>query len=152
MATPQNLARPADPTQAMRYYLGDMEGLSPSSGRGEWDVLYAAIRSGIPVRNARMMRKRIPIRVFDRVLPRTTLASKKPDARLNEQQSERVIRVARVYTLAAEAFGNRERGHGWMERANPVLEGAAPADLLDNEAGARRVEELLGQLEHGIAA
>lgn len=68
-----------------------------------------------------------------------------------EGDSERTDRYARIYSRAAEVFGDRERGYAWMDRPNPVLDGYSPSDYLDTEAGARHVETLLGRLEHGIA-
>ena len=141
-------------SEEMSYYLGDFEGLRADALRtNEWSVLYAAIQEGLPVRNARLMRERVTPQVFDHsVVKRTTLSSKGPRERLSITQSERAVRIGRVYARAAEVFGDRERGRAWLVRPNRTLEGRRPYELLANEAGARYIEELLGQLEHGIAA
>ena len=143
------------PQDNLTYYLGGRD-LLPAALSGEpadCAALYLAIKRGLPVRVALVMRERIPRKVFDRVIPRTTLESKRhPDARLSSQQSERILRIARVYARAAEVFGDRQRGETWMARPNPALGGHAPAQLLDSETGARAIEQVLGQMEHGIAA
>lgn len=140
---------------SLAYYLGGRDTLpAPVDGMpDDCTALYFAVKQGLPVRVALAMRQRIPREVFNRVIPRTTLESKRgPDARLSAQQSERILRIARVYARAAEVFGDRQRGEAWMARPSAVLDHHAPAELLDSETGARAIERLLGQLEHGIAA
>ncbi|MEX0606757.1 MAG: antitoxin Xre/MbcA/ParS toxin-binding domain-containing protein, partial [Halofilum sp. (in: g-proteobacteria)] len=128
------MTTPLQHSEEMAYYLGDFEGLKNGEVRAnEWSVLYATIRAGLPVRNARIMRERVSPRVFDRsVIPRTTLSSKANSGRLSTAQSERAVRIGRVYARAAEVFGNRERGRAWMDRANRTLDSRTPAELLDN--------------------
>lgn len=140
--------------EEMAYYLGDLEAVRDAALESdEWSVLHAVIESTLPVRNAWIMRERISARVFDRsVIPRTTLRSKGEAGRLSVEQSERAVRIGRVYARAAEVFGDRERATAWLERPSPAFEGRSPAEWLGNEAGARYIEEILGRLEHGIAA
>ena len=57
----------------------------------------------------------------------------------------------RTVTAHAErVFG--KRAATWLRRPSRALGGAAPLALLDSEAGAKAVDDLLGRIEHGISA
>ena len=71
---------------------------------------------------------------------------------LTAEQSDRLLRVARVLAAAEETFGNRDNAAAWLRRPTQVLAGESPIDLLDTDEGAREVETLLGRIGHGIAA
>lgn len=90
--------------------------------------------------------------VYEVVLPRKTLANRRAVGTLTADQSDRLVRVARVIAKAEETFGSAEKAHRWLRRPTAPLQGEAPLHLLDTEAGARLVEELLLQIDHGIAA
>lgn len=68
---------------------------------------------------------------------------------VSEEQSERQTRIV---ALARATFGSEAKADRWLRRPTSALEGKSPLDLLDTEAGADRVETLLGFIEHGIAA
>lgn len=71
---------------------------------------------------------------------------------LTPEQSDRLVRVARVLAAAEETFGSREKAGAWLCRPTVALGGERPLHLLDTDEGARRVETLLGRIAHGIAA
>jgi len=86
------------------------------------------------------------------VLPRRTLAHRETIGTLTPDQSDRLLRVARVLALAEEVFGSQDKAHLWLRRPTTVLAGEAPLEWLDTEEGAREVETVLGRIAHGIAA
>jgi putative toxin-antitoxin system antitoxin component (TIGR02293 family) len=86
------------------------------------------------------------------VLPRKTLANRRKLGTLTPEQSDRLMRVARVLAAADETFGSREKAGTWLRRPTTALAGERPLDLLDTDEGAREVETLLGRITHGIAA
>jgi putative toxin-antitoxin system antitoxin component (TIGR02293 family) len=86
------------------------------------------------------------------VLPRKTLANRRKLGTLTLEQSDRLVRVARVIAAAEETFGSREKAGTWLRRPTTTLAGESPLDLLDTDEGAREVETLLGRIAHGIAA
>lgn len=55
------------------------------------------------------------------------------------------VRVDRVTALARAVFGSRERAERWLRRPRREFGGAAPLDMLETEAAARQVEDLLHQ-------
>jgi putative toxin-antitoxin system antitoxin component (TIGR02293 family) len=84
------------------------------------------------------------------VAPRT-LDRRQKEKRLKPDESERLFRVANLYRLATELFnGDEAAAARWMEAPRPALGGPSPLELARTEVGARRVETLIGQLEHGV--
>jgi len=91
--------------------------------------------------------------VYSLVVPRRTLTHRRTRREaLSRDESDRVVRVARVVALCEEVFGERERGWRWLRDAKRQFQGRAPLDLLATEAGARLVEELLYRIDEGMAA
>ena len=86
------------------------------------------------------------------VLPRKTLANRRRLGTLTPEQSDRLVRVARVIAAAEVTFGSREKAGTWLRRPTIALADESPLDLLDTDEGAREVETLLGRIAHGIAA
>lgn len=113
------------------------------------------VRRGLPVGAAQHLLDsgRVTAVELDRVvLPRKTLAHRRKVGTLTADQSDRLLRVARVVALAEETFGGREKAAVWLRRPTAPLAGERPLDLLDTDEGAREVEGLLGRIAHGIAA
>lgn len=91
--------------------------------------------------------------LFRLVIPRRTLAKRRQTGgALTPEESDRLARVARVLGIADEVFGDPERAHRWLRRANRGLGGHVPLELLATEAGSRLVEQAMGRIEHGIMA
>ncbi|MDA3919869.1 MAG: DUF2384 domain-containing protein [Salinisphaera sp.] len=114
------------------------------------------LRRGLPVDSAVYARNHLGVahRLFDRVLPRTTVASAQKSATrtLSKAVSENLFRLSRLTTIAEEAFGDRERAHNWLNTPNQVFDDEAPAELADTEAGAEWVEAVLMRMMYGIDA
>jgi putative toxin-antitoxin system antitoxin component (TIGR02293 family) len=91
--------------------------------------------------------------IYSLVVPRRTLTHRRARREaLSRDESDRVVRVARVLGLCVEVFGEPERGWRWLRAAKRQFRGRAPLDLLVTEAGARLVEELLYRIDEGMAA
>ena len=113
------------------------------------------IRRGLPVGAVQFILDsgRLTLAEIDQiVLPRKTLANRRKLGSLTPEQSDRLVRVARVLAAAEETFGSQEKAGAWLRRPTRVLGGASPLNLLDTDEGAREVETLLGRIGHGIAA
>jgi putative toxin-antitoxin system antitoxin component (TIGR02293 family) len=84
------------------------------------------------------------------IAPRT-LARRKEEGRLHPDESDRLIRVARVFSRAVELFGGDvPSAREWLARPQTALCGSTPLDYAASELGSREVENLIGRLEHGI--
>ena len=91
--------------------------------------------------------------IYSLVVPRRTLTHRRARREaLSRDESDRVVRVARVVALCEDVFGERERGWRWLRDAKRQFQGRAPLELLATEAGARLVEELLRRIDDGMAA
>ena len=82
--------------------------------------------------------------------PRTLRHRRARGERLSPEESDRVVRLARILSSAERIFGDRERAWRWLRKANRSLHGHRPLDLLATETGARAVEESLVRLDEGM--
>jgi putative toxin-antitoxin system antitoxin component (TIGR02293 family) len=85
-----------------------------------------------------------------RFIPRRTLYARRQKGTLSREQSDFVVRLARIQAIADEVFGDRESAYGWLRDPNGALDGEPPLDLLDTEEGGRVVEAVLGRISHGV--
>ena len=91
--------------------------------------------------------------IYSLVIPRRTLTHRRARREaLSREESDRVVRIARVLALCENVFGDPERGWRWLRAAKRQFQGRAPLQLLATEAGARLVEELLYRIDEGMAA
>lgn len=117
--------------------------------------IISLIRRGLPVASIQFVLDtgRLTLSELDRiVLPRKTLVNRRRLGSLTPEQSDRLVRVARLIAAAEETFGSPDKANRWLRRETTALDGERPLDLLDTDEGARRVEALLGRIGHGIAA
>ena len=85
------------------------------------------------------------------VIPARTLARRKEQGRLEPEESDRLLRVARVFAKALDLFdGAAEPARAWLSTAQRALGGVAPLVLARTDLGAREVEALADRLEHGV--
>ncbi len=87
------------------------------------------------------------IRTSDRTLRRYS-----PKQRLNAEQSERVIELAKVYSRGEEVFGNLDNFKEWMNSTVMALGNKKPKEFLDTSLGIEMLMDELGRIEHGIFA
>jgi putative toxin-antitoxin system antitoxin component (TIGR02293 family) len=82
-------------------------------------------------------------------LPQRTFARRKKEQKLQGDESDRLLRLARVSGQAAATVGSEEKAVRWLRRPNRALGNRAPLELIDSDIGTRQVEEVLGRIEHG---
>lgn len=82
-------------------------------------------------------------------LPQRTIARRKKEQKLQADESDRLLRLARITAQAAVTLGNEEKAVRWLRRPNRALGNQAPLDLVDSDIGTRQVEEVLGRIDHG---
>ena len=91
--------------------------------------------------------------IYGLVLPRRTLAHRRARREaLSREESDRVVRLARIAALGEHVFGDRERSWHWLRAGKRQFQGRSPIQLVATEAGARLVEELLYRIDEGMAA
>ena len=69
---------------------------------------------------------------------------------LDELTSDRLYRVARIFSFAEQVLGNRAAAARWLRRPQMGLGMRVPLDLMRSEPGAREVEDLLGRIEYSV--
>lgn len=115
----------------------------------------------------RMVRKGLPFKAlvkFQRVtsllpgelnaavqIPPRTMVRRKASGRLEPDESDRLVRIARIFDLVLELYeGNTEQAVEWLLKPQRGLGGEVPLRAAATDIGAREIEDLVGRLEHGV--
>jgi putative toxin-antitoxin system antitoxin component (TIGR02293 family) len=86
-------------------------------------------------------------------VPQRTLARRRVVGRLSSEESERLLRLSRIFEKAVALFeGNVDAAIAWLKRPKRALGDKSPLTYSRTELGARQVEDLIGRLEHGVFA
>ena len=113
-----------------------------------------AIREGLPAEALDWLKERLGLTAEELAsvihVSRRTMSRRKKEGRLKPNESERALRLIRLYRRAAKVLGGPGKAAGWLREPNFALGEETPLEFADTEPGARRVERLLGQIEHGI--
>ena len=121
---------------------------------GRPSELIDAVKEGLPVRTFRAVAAALDVSEATLAglagISGTTLTRRKKAGFLHTEESERVLRLARLLHRAAEVFGSRDDAAAWLKDRNPALGHVAPLEFAETEIGAREVENLLGRIEYGV--
>lgn len=72
---------------------------------------------------------------------------------LTVEESERLVRIARVTSMAEELFGNKSAAVAWLNAPSNYVssdETISPLELATTDPGARMVEAMIARTAHGI--
>jgi putative toxin-antitoxin system antitoxin component (TIGR02293 family) len=83
-------------------------------------------------------------------ISRSTLVRRRKSGRLDMQESDRLLRYARLYARALTVLQNEGAARDWLKQPARALSFVTPLTFAETEAGAREVEALLGRIEHGV--
>jgi putative toxin-antitoxin system antitoxin component (TIGR02293 family) len=84
-------------------------------------------------------------------IPRRTLARRKSEGRLKSDESDKLLRLARVFGSALDLYdGNREAAVLFLTDVNIALGGVAPLEIARTHVGADEVENLVGRIQYGM--
>jgi putative toxin-antitoxin system antitoxin component (TIGR02293 family) len=90
--------------------------------------------------------------VYGLIVRRRTLAHRRAKREpLSREESDKAVRVA-ITSLAKQTFGESDRAWRWMRKSKRRFQGRTPIEMLATEAGARLVEEMIYQVDDGVAA
>ena len=118
------------------------------------DDIISALKQGFPADSFDKLRDRL--KVADNLLskivqiPKRTLTRRRQDGRLRTDESERVLRIARVYDKTLDVLENEEAAENWLKKSARGLGYKIPLEYADTELGAQEVINLLGRIEHGV--
>jgi putative toxin-antitoxin system antitoxin component (TIGR02293 family) len=115
----------------------------------------AEIRHGLPVKAFFWLRDALNVsqEFLSQTIsipPRTVMRRQAAKERFKPDESERILRLARIFLRAEQVLESADRAKAWMLAKNRALGGMSPLDFAKSEPGAREVENVLGRLEHGV--
>lgn len=116
--------------------------------------LAARIEEGVPVLDLIAFGKEAGFTVEElaglvRIPSRTYARRVAAQTRLKYHESERAVRIMRLYDRARQVLGTSDGARNWLNRPLRVLGGRTPLDLARTEPGAREAEAVLGRFEEG---
>jgi len=82
----------------------------------------------------------------------STLRRRRATGRLDQNESERVYSLGKLFRLAVRVFGSRELAGQWFKIPSSALGGAMPLDYADTEIGKQEIEKLLYRIAYGIVS
>lgn len=83
-------------------------------------------------------------------IPQRTILSRKRRRRLSVQESDRVMRFARLWVLAIGVFEGEDGARAWLKQPALGLRGRIPLEVAGTECGAYQVETLLQRIDFGL--
>ena len=84
-------------------------------------------------------------------IPRRTLTQRRRQGRLSVDESDRLVRLTRLWAAAVDLHdGDEDAARQWLASPKRALGGETPLDYARTEIGAREAEDLIGRLEHGV--
>ncbi len=118
-------------------------------------ALAQLVRDGLPAEALFLLAKRLNLRqaeISAKIgIPQRTLTRRLTHkSRLTAAESDRTVRLARVFATAAETLGSEEKAAQWLKTPNRALRGSCPLDQLDTDPGVREVEDVLGRISYGV--
>jgi len=134
----------------VRYYIhGPMGKITfPTS------MLVEVLRVGLPVGELNDLQATLAV-PMEKLVPmlgisKATLHRRKAAGRLDQAESDRVLRFARLMGRAVQVLESEENARRWLTSPQFGLGGAVPLEYAETEVGAREVEDLLGRIEFGV--
>jgi putative toxin-antitoxin system antitoxin component (TIGR02293 family) len=110
------------------------------------------VNKGVPVHAYKHVAEKLRFPV-NLVAPESTVRRRLTEGRFSEVESERVVRVARVFAEAVELFGDEDMALTWFTTPADYLEGAEPVTpmtLAATDNGARLIESRILRTAHGM--
>jgi len=140
-------------TEAIAEVLGGRKVLGKTIQKP--DDLARLIRKGLPAGSVPALADKLDVgsTVLSQKLgiPQRTLTRRlSHKSRLTATESDRTVRLARVYAHAVEMIGDEKKAVAWLHTPNRALGGKTPLDQLDTDLGARSVEDILGRIAYGV--
>ena len=136
---------------------GRIAGLLTVPGKHSFTGIEAhqAIKKGIKIKDADFLKKRLGISdkemaAFLGTSPATLQRKRQRQEAISFVQGDRLYRMARVLAKAMQLFGDNKMAVDWLKTPRRGLGGKIPLDLMETEAGAQEVEDLIGRLQHGV--
>lgn len=148
------MAAPTQHLSTQDFYQRIGTALGIKSVRSDADLIHC-VEARLPVRTITALIKGglTEDEIYSLIIPRRTLSHRKTKRDpLTREESDRAVRVGRVLALAEGVFGKKSKALSWLRKPKRHFENRPPLELLSTDAGSRAVEELLYQIDYGMAA
>jgi putative toxin-antitoxin system antitoxin component (TIGR02293 family) len=85
------------------------------------------------------------------VIPARTLKHRRQrNEPLSMDESDRLVRVARLYELSLKVFGDPDKARRWLSKPKHRFDGRSPLAMMRTGLGGNAVEEMLYQIDEGM--
>ena len=129
--------------------IGQYIGIAP---RSEFD-LADVVEKGVPPESLGLLKMQglTFTEVSEIVIaPRTLKHRRARHENLSHEETDRLVRVARIVVLADEVFGDHAKALLWLRTEDDRIGGRRPLSMLQTEAGGRVIESMLWQIDEGV--
>jgi len=118
------------------------------------DDLIKQIQQGLPYKTVEnvMAATAISLAVLRQLLGVTerTLHRRRAQKVLTKAESNRIVRLAKLFERTAKVLGDREEAKAWLHHPNITLGNKTPIEMMDDPISEERVYAVLGRIEHGV--
>ena len=116
--------------------------------------LSAMVREGLPYASLEALLSKLRLSRTEVAaalnLSERTLARRRREKKLSPDESDRVLRLARLFALAGRILETEENAAAWFARPNRATGGNPPISMIDTDIGAREVEDVLWRIAYGM--
>jgi putative toxin-antitoxin system antitoxin component (TIGR02293 family) len=130
-------------------HLGDYIGIAP---RSDFD-LAEIVEKGLPTGSLALLKQRgLSVTEISEIVisPRTLKHRRARGEHLSHEETDRMVRVARIVALADEIFGDHSKALLWLRTEDDRIGGRRPLSMLQTDAGGRLIESMLWQIDEGV--
>jgi len=115
----------------------------------------ALIRKGIPYSKVRLVKSALNLTDNEfadylGISLRTLQRKRGSREKLSIPEGDRLFRMARIFALAVSVLESEEMARKWLRRPQRGMGGRVPIQVIQTEAGAQEVEDLLEKIEYGV--
>jgi putative toxin-antitoxin system antitoxin component (TIGR02293 family) len=134
---------------AANLNIGEYIGVAPKS---EFD-LAEIVENGLPTTSLALLKQKgLTFSEISEIVisPRTLKHRKARGEHLSHEETDRMVRVARIVALAENTFGNHTKALRWLRTPDDRIGGRLPLGMLQTDAGGRLIESMLWQIDEGV--
>jgi putative toxin-antitoxin system antitoxin component (TIGR02293 family) len=129
--------------------IGEYIGIIP---RSDFD-LAEIVEAGLPTDSLGLLKQKgLTFTEISEIVisPRTLKHRKSRGEHLSHEETDRMVRVARIVSLADNVFGDRTKAWLWLRTADERIGNRTPLSMLQSDAGGRVIESMLWQIDEGV--
>jgi putative toxin-antitoxin system antitoxin component (TIGR02293 family) len=129
--------------------ISDYIGIVPTS---EFD-LAEIVEKGLPTDSLALLKQKgLTFSELSEIVisPRTLKHRKARGENLSHEETDRVVRVARIVSLAENVSGDQGKALLWLRTEDDRIGNRTPLSMLQTDAGGRLIESMLWQIDEGV--